>query len=401
MLKLKNIAAFFLVSLIVTVAGCKKKVVGSKVQEIMSLQTAETLQTQIYPTLTYVAKVEAKDKLELMAQVSGYLEKRLFKEGSFVQKGDILYQIDPAPYQARVRQAMADLAKAEANAKNAKIQYERAQNLFKTKNISESKLDDAQAAYLTSNAAVLQAKAQAELAEIDLKYSTITAPISGRIGKSNFSQGELIGTGSGVLATIVSVDPIYAAFSISENDVFLLTDILGKDRDISSVEVLFKWSNGREYPHVGALDFIDSSLNEYSNTLEMRAVFPNPQGELIPGQFGSVEIKKKTAQTVLLIPQIALQQDLQGRYVLVVGKANKLEVRRVTTGVENGDMIVVTAGLEKGEKVLLEGFQKVVAGMEIKPVVKVLSLKTSDKAVLENTKTGLNGKQTLQKGDAQ
>ena len=401
MLKLKNIAALFLASLTVMTTGCKDKSVGQKIQEIMPFQVAETIQAQIYPTLNYVAKVEAKDKVELMAQVSGYLEKRFFKEGALVKKGEVLYQIDPAPYQARVRQAKADLAKAEANAKNAKIQYDRAQNLFKTKNISESKLDDAQAAYLTSNSAVLQAKAQLDLAEIDLQYSTIKAPISGRIGKSNFSEGELIGTSSGVLATIVSVDPIYVLFSISENDVFLLTDILGKNRDISSVDVMFKWSNGREYSHVGELNFIDSSLNEYVNTLEMRAIFPNPQGALIPGQFGNVEIKKKTPQTVLLIPQIALQQDLQGRYVLVVGEGNKLEARRVTTGVENGELIVVTEGLKKGEKVLVEGFQKVVPGMEIKPVMKVFSLEKQEKPVSEAEKSAESGKQTVQKGDAQ
>ncbi|MDD4519869.1 MAG: efflux RND transporter periplasmic adaptor subunit [Alphaproteobacteria bacterium] len=337
--------------------------------QMMKLKAVAVRQENIFPVFDYVAKIESKEDVALKARVQGFLEKRFFKEGSFVKKGDLLFQIEADQYESKVQQAEANVLKAKANVKNAEIQYTRSKNLYKTKNLAKSRLDDAIALFQTAKAEVSQAEALLDLAKKDLEYTKIFAPISGRIGKSTYSDGELISPSSGMLARVVSVDPIYASFSVSENEITNIQEILGDNlNEYSKAEVSFKWSNGKTYPENGKISFVDVVLDEQMNTLELRAEFPNPNHILIPGQFGRAVLKKTEPVLKNVVPQLALQQDVEGNYLYVIQSDGSLLKKRVIAGMEVGQNIVID-GVKAGDIILLEGFQKVSPKSKISPVL--------------------------------
>ena len=348
--------------------------------QMMKLKAVAVRQENIFPVFDYVAKIESKEDVALKARVQGFLEKRFFKEGSFVKKGDLLFQIEADQYESKVQQAEANVLKAKANVKNAEIQYTRSKNLYKTKNLAKSRLDDAIALFQTAKAEVSQAEALLDLAKKDLEYTKIFAPISGRIGKSTYSDGELISPSSGMLARVVSVDPIYASFSVSENEITNIQEILGDNlNEYSKAEVSFKWSNGKTYPENGKISFVDVVLDEQMNTLELRAEFPNPNHILIPGQFGRAVLKKTEPVLKNVVPQLALQQDVEGNYLYVIQSDGSLLKKRVVAGMEVGPNIVID-GVKAGDIVLLEGFQKISPKSKISPVLpEENKLENSDK----------------------
>ena len=320
--------------------------------------TATLVQEQdFYPSLSFVTKIEAKDQVDVRARVTGFLTKRLFKEGDSVKEGQLLFEIEKDQFKAAVNNAQANLAKAQANESNAAAQFKRAQDLFKTKDVSQAVLDQRQAEYSTAKAVVKQAQAELDIANLNLNYTDVTAAISGRIGAAIYSTGSLIGPDSGSLAKIVSIDPIYAIFSVSENQLLQMRDSWIQE-GADNIDIEFVYANGTVYPHKGEMNFVDIALDEQMNTMRMRVSFENPDGNLISGQYGRVEMKfKKPHKAVLLASELILR-DLIGPYVYVINEADMLERRNIKEGLElaNG-MTVIEKGLNAGDKVLTSHLQ--------------------------------------------
>ena len=365
--KLKKILLFIGIAIVVVVGvywGWKMIHPKPVAQAMKTSVDAIKVQSEsIIPKASFVAKIESKDAVGLRARVTGFLQERLFQEGDFVQKGQKLFIIEQVNFEAAVREARANYDSALATEKNAFQSYERAQKLYKTKDISKAKLDDAEAARDSAKAHVAQAKARLDLAEQDLEYTTITAPMDGKIGEAAFSVGELIGPSSGVLAKIVAVNPMDAVFSVSENQLLLLRQ---QFKDTENTEVHFFTADQQEYSEIGTLSFIDTTLDEAMNTLKMKASFPNPQHKLISGQYGRVVLQAKTPTDVLVIPQRAVQRTPGSEYVLTVNEEQKIEKKQIQTGGELDDfMVEILSGLSSGETVVVDGFQKIAEGMPV------------------------------------
>lgn len=317
----------------------------------------------VFPQDSFVAKIEAQDKVGLRARVQGFLQERLFNEGDIVQKGQPLFVIEKVNFEANLREAEANVANAAAQVKNLRAQYERAQKLFKTKDVSESKLDEQEAAYNSAEAKLSQAIAKEDLARKDLEYTTIVSPMDGKIGESVYSVGELIGPDSGVLAQIVAINPIDAVFSVSENQLLSLQKTFGANPDVT---VTFTLSDGTVYPEKGKIDFVDVMIDEAMNTLKIKVSFPNPKNQLISGQYGRVNIQSLKAVHEVVVPMRAVQQDMLGSYVYVINKDNKIEKREVVRGVElPGFNVVIESGLKAQERIVLAGFQKIGVGSTV------------------------------------
>jgi membrane fusion protein (multidrug efflux system) len=320
-------------------------------------------------TQEFVGRVQAVDKVDLRARVSGFLEKRLFQEGESVRAGDLLFVIQSDEFRATVDQRKADLARAEAAKENAQAQLRRAEVLVQKKDIPEATVDERRAADRTATAEILEAKAALEKAELDLGYTEIRAPIGGRIGRAAFTVGNLIGPDSGVLATIVSQDPIYVNFPISQR---ILLDVRKQneervERAKDSAVVRLKLADGSHYPHPGKIDFADIQISQSTDTLAVRAVVANPDGVLIDGQFVTVSVEGDKPEPRIVIPQVAVNADQAGLFVLVVDGENKVEVRRIKPGSGREGQLVVEEGLNEGDRIITEGLQKVRPGQVVRP----------------------------------
>jgi membrane fusion protein, multidrug efflux system len=321
---------------------------------------------QVQETGEFIGRVTAINKVDIVARVAGFIEEREFTEGQQVKTGDLLFRIEQATYKAAVEQQRANLAKAKAAEVNAKLQLERGKELVRNQNISQSTVDQRAADEAAAEANVLEAQAKLDQAEINLGYTEIRSPIDGRIGLANFTVGNLVDPTSGKLATIVSQDPIYVIFQASQRDVLTykrrITESPGQS---THVTVHIRLPNGSIYSHPGLSNFLDVQVDATTDTVAVRAQVPNPEGLLIAGGIVGVTVDRGPPRSALVVPQSAVQLDQAGRYVLVVDEAKKVELRRVTTGVEEGRDVAVTSGLKEGELVIVEGIQKVRPGQVV------------------------------------
>lgn len=314
----------------------------------------------------FIGRVAAVHRVDLQARVQGFLKERKFTEGQQVQAGELLYLIEPEQYQAVVRQREADLVKAVADEQNARTQLARNLDLLKQKNVSQASVDELQAKESIAKASIAQAQAALDAAKLDLDYTRIIAPVSGRIGFSKYSVGNLVGPTSGTLATIVSSDPIYVQFPVTQRDVLeSRRDIEEMGGDPARVTVLARLPDDSLYDQKGKLDFIDVTTERGTDTVTVRAVFPNPKGVLVDGQYVGVVFQDDKPVKGIVVPQSALQVDQQGNFVLIVTPEHQVEVRRIETGPTVGADVVVRQGLAAGELVITEGIQKVRAGMVV------------------------------------
>jgi membrane fusion protein (multidrug efflux system) len=315
----------------------------------------------------FVGRIQAIDKVDIRARIEGFLDKRVFREGDEVKKGDLLYQIEKVQFQALVDQAKANLAAAEADLLNATAQYERQADLAKRQFSPQSTVDQNKAAMDVASSKVLQAKASLTQAEVNLGYTDIRSPIDGRIGQTAYTIGNLVNPASGTLATIVSQDPIYAAFPVSVRDLETIREARRRDgSSLAKIDIRLRLSSGRDYPLVGTWDFTDPQVNQQTDSLTMRAVMPNPDRLLIDGQFVTAIIRERREEPRLVVPQAALQIDQGGYYVLVVDEQHKVVQHRIATGVNIGTDVIVTSGLKDGDKVIVDGVQKVRPGVLVK-----------------------------------
>ncbi len=331
-----------------------------------SVSVSPVVSRQVTETGDFTGRITAINKVDIVARVPGFIEERNFTEGQQVKAGDLLFRIEQATYKAAVDQQKANLAKAKATEFNAKLQFQRGQELVRNQNIPQSTVDQRAADEQAAQADVMQAQALLEQAQVNLGYTEIHSPIEGRIGLANFTVGNLVDPTSGKLATIVSQDPIYVIFQVSEADIIEYKQRIAASADKNPhVTIHIKLPDGTIYPHPGVTNFLDVQVEADTDTVVVRAQLPNPAGALTPGGIVGVIVQTGAPQSSLVVPQSAVQLDQAGHYVLVVDDAKKVELRRVTTGVDQGRDVVVADGLKEGELVIVEGIQKVRAGQVV------------------------------------
>jgi membrane fusion protein (multidrug efflux system) len=310
---------------------------------------------------------------EVRPQVSGVIKARLFEEGSLVRAGQPLYQIDPATYRASLNSATAGLAQAQASYTSAKLKADRYKELVAINAVSRQDNDDAQAAEQSASANVQAQRAAVEQARINLAYTRVFAPISGRVGKSSVTPGALVTAGqANALATVQNLDKVYVDVTQSAADLLKLRRDLaaGTVGGPSSAQVQLILEDGSTYPMPGSLAFSDITVDPGTGSIGLRAVFPNPSGALLPGLYVRARISKGVATAGMLIPQAAVSRDPKGHAtVFVVGAGGKAELRPIAVSQTVGAKWLVTGGLKPGDRVIVEGLQKVRPGGAVKPAL--------------------------------
>lgn len=307
---------------------------------------------------------------EIRPQVSGIIQKRVFTEGSEVKAGQVLYQIDPATYQASYDSARAGLARAEAALGQARLSARRHAELVKIEAVSIQANDDAQAALALAEADVAAARAAVKSSKVNLDYTRITSPISGRIGRSSVTRGALVtASQTAALATVQQLDPIYVDLTQSTTELLALRDKVASGKVQAAngaIPVTLMLENGRPYAHTGTLAFSEVTVDEGTGSVTLRAEVPNPDGHLLPGMYVRARIEQGQATQAVLVPHKAVSRDTRGQaVVMVVTDAGKVEARQVSAEQSLNDQWVITDGLTGGERVIVEGLQKVRAGAEV------------------------------------
>jgi membrane fusion protein (multidrug efflux system) len=340
---------------------------GAAGQGVPSVVVVPAEERDVTPQFEYVGRVEAVETVDLRARIEGFLEKRLFREGAEIKRRDLLFVIEKAPYRVVAQEREADLAVAEATRKNAEADYRRKSRLLQRGNISVASVDQSRADLDSARANVLKAKAALQEANLDLGYTEIRSPIAGKIGRARYSVGNLVGPASDPLATITSIDPVYVTIAVSEKELIEIRK-RGIDLDNPPVTPWLVLGDDSRYGHSGNFDYLAPSVDQTTDTVVARAVFPNPDRILLPGQFVTVVVREKIAVSKIVVPQTAIQQDSRGHFVLVVGGDNKVEARRVALGPQSNSDWVVETGLKSGERVIVQGIQKVRPEMTVNPV---------------------------------
>ena len=325
---------------------------------------------EVYTT-ALAGRIASFQVAEVRPQVGGILQQRLFTEGADVKAGQALYQIDPATYEAALDSAQAALMKAEANVTPARLKAERFRELLAIKAVSKQEYDDAQAAFKQAEADVAVNRAAVKTARINLEYTKVRSPISGRIGKSAFTPGALVTANQAqALTSVRQLDPVYVDITQSSQDLLRLRAQFTNGELRSAAEeapVRLKLENGAMYPHEGRLQFTDVSVDESTGMVSLRALFPNPEHILLPGMYVRAVIAEGVDENALLVPQRALRRDPKGQAsVLLVDGGGTVDVRLVDVGRTVGDSWQVLSGLKPGDRVIVEGGQNVRPGMSVK-----------------------------------
>jgi membrane fusion protein, multidrug efflux system len=311
----------------------------------------------------FVGRIEAPSRVEVRARVTGYLDAVLFKEGERVREGDLLYRIDQAPFQAAVQQAQGALLRAQASHTNASLQAARAEELVKTSATPIAERDKRVAERQSTQGDVVTAEANLRTAEINLGYTEIKAPINGIVGKTAVTKGNLVGPDSDVLTTIVSQDPMYVAFPVSQREFLNVkrSELLANDRKI---EATIRFSDGSDYDKPAVLDFLGVTVDRKTDTVLVRGTIPNHDGVLFDGQLVRVTVQGDRPEEKVLVPQTALLADQQGTYVFIV-QDGKAEIRRVKVSGEKGADAVLDGGLAGGEQVIVQGMESLRPGAAV------------------------------------
>ncbi|MCE7616459.1 efflux RND transporter periplasmic adaptor subunit [Vibrio fluvialis] len=321
-------------------------------------------------TSTLPGRTSAYRIAEVRPQVSGIVTNRLFVEGSMVNKGDVLFELDPSTYKAALASAKANLAKSEATLAQAEFQAKRYRELVAKKSVSQQDYEDAQASYKEALASVEASKANVNSAQINLDYTKITAPISGRIGRTLITEGALVTANqTDALATIQQLDPLYVDLSQPSNELLKLRQSAGKgNQELSGIELFL--DDGTPIEQRATLQFAEVSVNEKTGTVNVRATIPNPDQFLLPGLYVRASVPTEHRDDGILIPQSAVSRDARGQAsVLIVNDQNQVESRNIVANRTIGNQWLVDSGLNAGEQVIVKGLQKVRAGSNVTPNV--------------------------------
>jgi membrane fusion protein, multidrug efflux system len=312
----------------------------------------------------FVGRVEAMQRVDIRARVTGFLQAVLFKEGDAVKEGQVLYQIEPDSFKAAEMHARGALLQAQARFTNATAQRVRSEELVRSKSAAQAELDRRVAEEKSAQGDIVSSDANLKTAQINLGYTQIVAPIAGEIGRSKFTKGNLVGPDSGPLTMIVSRDPMYVTFPVSQRE-FLKVQEAGQQRSQQKgLQVKIRFSDGSLYDQTGSIDFVDVTVDRATDTVLVRATIPNPNGQLIDGELVRVSVSAGKPEEKVLVPQAALLVDQQGTYVFAV-EDGKATVKRVKLGGEQGPYAVVEQGLKGGEQVVVQGMETLRPGAQV------------------------------------
>ena len=332
--------------------------------------TAAVVSRPITETSEFVGRIQAVDRVDLVARVTAFITDRLFTEGAEVAKGDLLYKLERGPFEADVNAKAAAVEQSKALLRNASLTLGRASSLLNTPAGQRSTVDDATAQQASQTALMAGAQAQLRASQINLDYTEIRAPVAGKISRTTLTVGNVVTPSSGPLATIVSQDPMYVLFPVSSHTAQDLATKYATKGGYAAVNVRLRLPNGSLYGAVGKLDYVDPTVSASTDTLTFRAVMPNPllpgtkpgdigNRALVDGAFVNAVVEGAEPVDVLAIPRVAVLQDQQGTYVYVVDADNKAQQRRVTLGQSTPEVASVTSGLKAGEQVIVDGIQRV------------------------------------------
>jgi RND family efflux transporter MFP subunit len=365
-------AASVLTLLVVLASGCAPQ--AAPAPQAPQVSIAEVLQRDVTDWDEFTGRTEAIESVEVRPRVSGYIERVAFAEGSTVKTGDLLFVIDPRPYRAELDRAEAELVRAQANAELARNEVARGDRLLNARAISQEEYDQRVNAGRESDANVRAARAAVETARLNLGYTRITSPIDGRVSKAEVTLGNLVSGGtanSTLLTTVVSIDPIYVAFEGDER-VYLKYANLGQLRELRGANnvrntVRVGLANEEDFPRDGELVFLDNQLNPATGTIRARALLDNHDGRLTPGLFARVKLIGTEVRSAIVIDDRAVGTDQDQKFVYVVGKNNVVDYRAVKLGRVFEGLRIVEGGLEPGERIVVNGLQRVRPGVTIAP----------------------------------
>lgn len=362
------------VAVLVLAAGCSKE--APPPQKPAPQVSVLTVTPQTIPyVMTFVAQTESSQQVDIVARVSGYLDKIAYREGELVQEGQLLFELDPKPFRAQLDAARGELKAQQARLATAKANLGRIRPLAKMDAMSRADLDKAQGEHDSANAAVFGAQAKVREQELNLGYTTIKSPVTGLASRSAQRQGAYINAQSdnARLTYVAALDPVWVNFSVSQNQTTKLKDMVEKKQVVAppnlEFEVEISLSDGAIYPHKGRISFSDPSFSQETGSFLVRAVLPNPDKALRPGMFVTARVHGATRPNAIVVPQLAVQQGSKGHMVYVVKPDNLAELRSVTVGDYYGDKdIVIVDGLKAGERVVVEGAMRTVPGSPVKIV---------------------------------
>jgi RND family efflux transporter MFP subunit len=358
---------------------------------------AKPIEKPVTEYLDFTGNIGAVQTVELRARVEGYLEQVLFQDGDPVKKGELLFQIEQAPYIAGVDAAKADLARAQAAYKQAKLTADRRRQAGRSGAISQQQVDEAEAIEEGQAAEVLAKKAALETAQLDLGYTKVYAPFDGRVGRRLVDPGNLVGAGEQtLLAEVNQIEPVYVYFTISERTLLPIMEKRGnpppgEEAERKTQPLFLGLATDEDYPYEGYLDFAAITLDPGTGTLQLRGVFKNPDRKLLPGLFAKIRAPVGTGGNAMLVPQQAVGFDQQGEYVLVVGADDTVERRSVKQGPVADGMRAITKGLKGDERVIVKGLLRAIPGRKVTPVTEQASAegaaKTGAPKAADQTKT--------------
>ena len=360
--------------ILMLLTGCKNDTVSQQAPPPPDVTVAAALNREIQEWDEYTGRLRAVETVELRARVSGFLESVNFVDGQMVNKGDLLFVIDPRPYKATLDVAKAELARADATLALATNDMERAEQLLANRAISAEEYDTRSKQVLQAQAAMQAAQAKVTEAELDVEFTEIRSPINGRMSRNMVDVGNLISGGfeaASLLATVVSMDPIHAYFTGSEQDYLRYTRLARTGSRPSSREtanpVEMALINETGFPHKGEMDFVDNEIDASTGTMQGRAIFENDDHELIPGLFVTIRLLGSAEYQGVLIPDQAIGKDQSNTFVLVIDESNIANYRPITLGPIIDGLRVVRSGLQAGENIVIEGLQRVRPGQPVTP----------------------------------
>lgn len=396
----KNLFRTFIISsvtaLVLTACGSAETSPQAQQPPTPKVSVANVLNESVTEWDEFTGRLEAPEQVTLIPRVSGYINSVNFNEGALVQKGDILFQIDADIFAAEVQRLKANLVSATAAQKLAKNDYDRAYKLYKKKAVSEELLDTRQANMHQTIAEVASVKAALVRAELDLAYTKVKAPISGRVSYANVTTGNYVTAGQTELTSLVSTAHMYAYFDIDEQTYLKYVQLTASnqrnDQRAGDNPVFMALANEADFSHSGVIDFVDNAINRTTGTIRVRARFANLNNDLLPGLFTRIRIAGSGTYKGILIDDKAIGTDLSNKFVLVVGEANKLEYRGVTLGEKVQGLRIIKGGLKAHERIVVNGLQKVRPNMVVAPVIVPMATEDNlsalrhDQAVLEQAK---------------
>lgn len=337
--------------------------------QAMPISVATVLSREVTEWKVFSGRLRAVEDVEIRARVSGAIEAVHFKEGDIVEKGSKLFTIDPRPYQAALKSAKAQHAAAKARAELAWNEFKRAKSLYEQKAYSQREFEEKQNAHRDAEAAVNAADAQRDLAELDLEYAEVRAPITGRVGRADITAGNMIQAGMNVLTTMQSITPIYADFDVDEQTYLRLMKTVRADNKLQDMPVFMALADETDYPRQGVIRAFDNQLKADTGTIRVRAEFDNADGYLTPGLFASIRLGSATKQVKTVINDSAIGTDQSKRFVYTVDAKGTVGYRPVTLGTADGMMRVIESGLAAGENIIVNGLLRVHPGMKVAPMM--------------------------------